>query len=66
MAAGARSLNPNKIDGHFVKAFIQVSYLVSLIPKCCVKAFGLILYWVFVYLIYPFFLGFLIAAIGLI
>lgn len=66
MAPGARSLDPNKIDGHFVKPPIRVRYLVSLISKCCVKAFGFILHWAFVYLIYSFFLGSLIATIGLI
>lgn len=66
MALGAQSFNPNKINGHFIKTLIRVRYLVSFIPKCYIKAFGFIIYLVFIYLIYPIFFSFLIAAIELI
>ncbi len=63
-ASGAQSLNSNKIHSNLVKTLVRVGHFVTLIPNCDVEALGLIIHQVFVNLIYPCFIDFLIAAIG--
>lgn len=59
----ARSLDINKIDSYFVKTLVEVGHVVVFFLKHVMEALGLIFYCVIINLIYPFFIGFLIAAI---
>ncbi len=63
-ALGAQSLDSNEIDYYFFETFVCVGDILVILVKCCVETIGLIFYWIFVKLIYPFFVGFLVAAIG--
>lgn len=64
MALIVQSLNFNKIDYYFFETFIYVSDIFIIFIKYDIKTFGLIFYWVFVKVIYPFFVSFLVIAIG--
>lgn len=63
MALVAWSFHSKKIDRYFFETFIWVNDILTFVDKYDVKVFGLIFYLVVVNLIYPFFVGSLIAAI---
>lgn len=64
VALGAQSLDSNEIDYYFFETFVCVSDIFVILVKYGVETIGLIFYWILVKLIYPFFVGFLVAAIG--
>lgn len=63
MILGAQSLDSNKIDCYFFEIFVCIGNIFVILVKCGVKAIRLIFYQVFVKLIYPFFIGFLVVII---
>ncbi len=62
-AFAEQSLDSNKIDRYFFKTLVCVGDTFVVLVKCGIEAFRLIFYLVLVKLIYPFFVGFLVATI---
>ncbi len=60
----AQSLDSKKIDCYFFETFVCVDDIFVILVKCSIEAFGLIFYLAFIKLICPFFVSFLVAAIG--